>query len=241
MAVEAAPSREAASETVRPDIELPGALRWIRRRAQLVHAGLAAAIGLLPTLLVGYKPTVTSVRLALGAEVALVRLRLELLPHLAALPPPLGFGPRPWRRSYKRLEEKGTLDYAIPGSTRVRVAPETIRDWLKSYRKGSFEALKPRARGDQGQSRALSREVADLLLSIKDENPDYPVQLVIRDALGSGKIPEGLQLAPSTVHRLLSRAGLMAKAEAPTSKDHLRFEFEKAGDLWRSDVTRMTR
>jgi len=241
VAVEAAPSREAASETVRPDIELPGALRWIRRRAQLVHAGLAAAIGLLPTLLVGYKPTVTSVRLALGAEVALVRLRLELLPHLAALPPPLGFGPRPWRRSYKRLEEKGTLDYAIPGSTRVRVAPETIRDWLKSYRKGSFEALKPRARGDQGQSRALSREVADLLLSIKDENPDYPVQLVIRDALGSGKIPEGLQLAPSTVHWLLSRAGLMAKAEAPTSKDHLRFEFEKAGDLWRSDVTRMTR
>jgi len=140
------------------------------------------------------------------------------------------------RGLYKLLEEKGARDYAIPGSTRVRVAPETIRDWLKNYRKGGFEALKPKPRNDQGQSRALPREVADLLLSIKDEKPDYSVQLVIRDALSLGKVPEGLQLAPSTVHRLLSRAGLMAKSEAPPSKDHRRFEFEKAGDLWMSDV-----
>ncbi len=50
-------------------------------------------------------------------------------------------------------------------------------------------------------------------------------------------MPEGLPLAPSTVHRLLARAGLMAKApDAPSSKDHRRFAFEKAGDLWMSDV-----
>lgn len=34
----------------RKDLELPGALRWLRRRARLVHAGLVAAIGLLPHL-----------------------------------------------------------------------------------------------------------------------------------------------------------------------------------------------
>jgi len=141
------------------------------------------------------------------------------------------------RGLYQRLREKAELDYAIPGSTRVRVAPETIRDWLKHYRKGGFESLKPKPRSDQGQSRALPREVADLLLSLKDEKPDYTVHLVIREALASGKVPEGLHLAPSTVHRLLSRAGLMAKEPgAPTSKDHRRFEFEKAGDLWMSDV-----
>ncbi len=97
-AADAAPAQEAASEVLRPDVELAGALRWLRGRRQLVHAGLAAAIGLLPGLLAGCKPTVSSVRSALGAEVALVRLRLELTPHLGALPPPLGFGPRPARR-----------------------------------------------------------------------------------------------------------------------------------------------
>jgi hypothetical protein len=97
-AAEAAPTREAASEALRPDIELPGALRWLRRRTGLVRAGLAAAIGLLPGLLAGCTPTVTSVRSALGAEIALVCLRLELAPLLGELPPPLGFGRRPARR-----------------------------------------------------------------------------------------------------------------------------------------------
>ena len=94
-AAEAAPTREAASEVVRPDVELPGALRWLRRRVRLVHAGLAAAIGLLPELLAGQVPTVIGLRSALAAEVVLVRLRGEVRGHLAALPPPLGFGPRP--------------------------------------------------------------------------------------------------------------------------------------------------
>jgi len=97
-AAEAASTQEAASEALRPEVELPGALRWLRRRTRLVRAGLAAAIGLLPGLLAGCRPTVTSLRSALGAEVVLVRLRVELAPHLAALPPPLGFGPRPLRR-----------------------------------------------------------------------------------------------------------------------------------------------
>jgi hypothetical protein len=90
--------QEAASEALRPNIELPGALRWVRRRRRLVRAGLAAVIGLLPGLLAGREPTVTSIRSALGTGEALARLRAEVAPYLASLPPPLGFGPRPGRR-----------------------------------------------------------------------------------------------------------------------------------------------
>ena len=97
-AVEVFPSLEAATETVRPDIEIASGLRWTRRRVRFVHAGLAAAIGLLPVLLAGCKPTVASVRSTLAVGSVLVFLRWALPPHLAALPPPLGFGPRPLRR-----------------------------------------------------------------------------------------------------------------------------------------------
>lgn len=95
---EGASSQEAASEALRPEVELPGALRWVRRRRRLVRAGLSAVIGLLPGLLAGREPTVNSIRSALAAEIALVCLRDVAAPHLAALPPPLGFGPRPARR-----------------------------------------------------------------------------------------------------------------------------------------------
>jgi hypothetical protein len=98
-AADTAPTQEAASEALRPNVELPGALRWVRRRRRLVRAALSAVIGLLPGLLAGCKPTVTSVRSALGAEMVLVRLRAEVATHLAALPPPLGFGPRPAQRT----------------------------------------------------------------------------------------------------------------------------------------------
>ena len=138
---------------------------------------------------------------------------------------------------YARLREKAAIDYRIPGSLRTHVAEETIRGWLRQYRKGGFDALKPRVRKDHGQSHALPQEVSDLLVSIKDEKPELSVHLVIREALARNKVPEGLQLAPSTVHRLLSRAGLMVKKPGePTSKDHRRFSFERAGDLWMSDV-----
>lgn len=138
---------------------------------------------------------------------------------------------------YAKIEEKADIDYKIPGSLRTRVAAETIRGWLRQYRQGGFEALRPHVRRDRGQSHALPQGVADLLVSIKEEQHELSVQLVIREALATGKVPEALQLAPSTVHRLLSRAGLMKKQPGePTSKDHRRFSFEKAGDLWMSDV-----
>ncbi len=107
-------------------------------------------------------------------EVAL--FRFGVIGDLVHLPPGA-------KGLYARLREKAAIDYRIPGSTRVRVAEETIRDWLKAYRKGGLDALTPKPRADHGQSRALPRELADTLVCIKDEKPDLSVQLVIREAL----------------------------------------------------------
>ena len=38
------------------------------------------------------------------------------------------------RGLYARLREKAAADYAIPGSSRTRIAVETLRHWLKAYR-----------------------------------------------------------------------------------------------------------
>jgi len=135
-----------------------------------------------------------------------------------------------------RLREKADLDYAIPGSFRRRVAAETMRGWLKAYRRGGFEALLPQARSDRGRSRAIEQAVADMLCAIKEDRPALTVPLVISAARERGVGAE-VTLPPSTVHRLLARHGLMERAaQAPDSKDHRRFTFEHVNQLWMSDV-----
>jgi putative transposase len=141
------------------------------------------------------------------------------------------------RGLYARLREKARADYSIPGSTRTRVAPETLRHWLKDYRRGGFDALLPKARADRGRSRALPQAVADALVSLKDEQPGLSIPQLIRAVQQSGTAPESVALAPATVHRLLSRAGLMHKAALDASnQDRRRFAFAHAGQLWMSDV-----
>lgn len=137
---------------------------------------------------------------------------------------------------YAELDKKAERSYAIPGSTRTQVAAETIRGWLKDYRRGGFEALLPQRRSDAGASRRLPQSVQDVLLTIKEEHEDYTVNLVIQEAQKHPQMPADLVLAPSTVHRLLSRHGLMKKPTATGNKDRRRFEFAHAGDLWMSDV-----
>jgi hypothetical protein len=93
VAVEQAASREAAADELRLDIELPGALRWIRRRLQAVHAALLLILGLFPDLLGGCQPTLSAFRQWFGVDYVLPRLREIAQVQLLRLPPPLGFRP----------------------------------------------------------------------------------------------------------------------------------------------------
>jgi transposase InsO family protein len=137
---------------------------------------------------------------------------------------------------YALLREKAERVYSIPGSRRTRVAAETLRDWLAEYRRGGFDALRPQPRCDQGRARAIPQDVADLLCQLKEENPGLSVAAVIERARSVAAAAE-LHLAPATVHRLLSRHGLMERrGTEPTSKDRRRFAYQRAGELWMSDV-----
>jgi putative transposase len=138
---------------------------------------------------------------------------------------------------YGLIAQKAAGEYNIPGSTRTRVAEETIRDWLKRYRRGGFDALLPKPRADRGRSRSLPPEVVDVLLAIKEGNPKLSVQLVIREARQRPEVPEDLPLPNATVHRLLARHGLMDKARGEArDSDRRRFAFQQAAELWMSDV-----
>ncbi len=97
VAEEAGSLEEAADEVRCPEdedaIELPGAVRWIRRRLKLVHNALVRVIGLIPDLLAGCAPTMSAVRERLKSDSALMELRGLVAGQLQTLPAPLGFQP----------------------------------------------------------------------------------------------------------------------------------------------------
>jgi hypothetical protein len=84
---------KAAMELRVGEVELPGALRWLRRRRLGVHAALLALITALPGQL-GTVAEIGAMRRALSKQRLLVALREIGTAHLQSLPPPLGFGRR---------------------------------------------------------------------------------------------------------------------------------------------------
>lgn len=106
--VAAGESIEKAAERIRPDIQLPGAVRWVRRRLGAVRMVLLALVTLMPGRL-GNEPRLGAVRKVLGTEQALLRLREVGAAHLGSLAPPVGFGARPSRRwPRRRHRQQGT-------------------------------------------------------------------------------------------------------------------------------------
>jgi hypothetical protein len=91
-ATEAAPSVEAAADVLRRDIELPGAVRWVRRRLSPVRTALVAIATLLPGCL-PVTEDLREVRAHLGTEHALMELRGVAERYLGGIRWPVGLKP----------------------------------------------------------------------------------------------------------------------------------------------------
>jgi putative transposase len=164
----------------------------------------------------------------LSERVALFRHRLiaQLLPEdLTA------------RQRQRTIERIVTAEHQIPGTRRTRVAESTLRDWLREYRAGGFDALKPKRRIDAGHPRALDPALAERLLQVKEAEPDRSIRRIIETVRNEGVLARAQHLPISTVHRLFKQHGLMSRTgEAAPGEDRRRFAYARAGQLWMSDV-----
>ena len=136
------------------------------------------------------------------------------------------------------MRQKIARDWEMPGQDDpLRVAESTIRGWMRAYKAGNLEALKPRIRSDLGRSRVIPTALADLLCELKEEDRGRSVELCMRIAKESGRVPGDLVLRPSSVWRLFSARDLMVpRPEDAATEDRRRFAYAEAGQLWMSDV-----
>jgi transposase InsO family protein len=156
---------------------------------------------------------------------ALIRYQI-ISAYLAADPP------RGQRR--KLLRQLARRTWITDSGEAVTVKAETIRYWLRRYRRGGFEALKDKPRPRRGS--AIDQDLIQIACQLKREVPERSIERII-------VIMEELQMAPpglirrSTLHRALKARGLSARSlKIPDKMDLDRFAADFANDLWQSDM-----
>ena len=154
--------------------------------------------------------------------------RYQVISAYLALDPPRGKR----KATRQQLADKVWTDEQ---GQRFSVSAETIRAWVRRYRKGGLDALQDKRRAARG-SQALSPEQAELVCNLKREVPARSLDRIIEIAEQCKLVPAGL-LRRSTVHRLLQAQGISGRPPAQADRTDLdRFEADFSSELWQSDM-----
>lgn len=134
------------------------------------------------------------------------------------------------------LRELSERRYRPPGAkiTRTFSVP-TLERWLRRYRQGGLEALRPEPRVT-GHAKALTQQQRELILEIRRERPGASVPLILRTLVAEGRIEAGA-VQPAAVRRLLVAHGLGRRSRRVASdRERRRWQAERPSHLWHADV-----
>ncbi len=164
----------------------------------------------------------------LDARMAMAVFRYEVIASYLVSDPPRGQR----RPLLTRLADRPWVD---PRGEPQRFSPETLRVWVRRYRKGGLPALMDKPRPQRGVQ-TLNDEQVELLCALKREVPERSLERVMQIAEDMKLIKPGL-LKRSTVHRVLQAHDLSKRANrTPDTQDLDRFEASHPNALWQSDM-----
>ena len=136
------------------------------------------------------------------------------------------------KEAFYREAEKQTYKMP-PDGKEMTFKAATIKSWYLDYSRGGLQALKPQQRIDLGKSRALTPEIEERILALKEKFPRITGQKIWEKLIEEGTI-KATQLSVDTVQRYLRKINLNG-SPGPT-KEHLAFEFEHVNDCWQTDT-----
>jgi transposase InsO family protein len=123
----------------------------------------------------------------------------------------------------------------LPGKGRIRVGKSSVYRWLRQYRQGGIEALRPKVRKDKGRRRKLSDEVLERAVELRKEGSKRStatvVDILVREGTLKGVVPHRSTFDRHLDQRGASRRRLKVLGSRPTK----RMEFSSFGDLWVGD------
>ena len=158
----------------------------------------------------------------------LALLRYQAISAYICLDPPRGQR----TQTLKLLAER---TWRLPDGRHVQFAAETLRGWIRRYRRHGLPGLEDAVRARPGVQ-VLTPEQVQILCALQRDVPSRSIERVIEVAEALERIPKGL-LTRSTVHRVLRAHGQSERKPATAStKDLDRFEATRPNELWQSDM-----
>lgn len=132
----------------------------------------------------------------------------------------------------KRISEKV---YTHPNTQAdIRFQPETLRQWVRRYKKRGFEGLVSKKRSDTNSIKGMPESIAQEAIDLKLENPRRTIDGIIQILEKAGKVEIG-HIKRSTLHRLFQKRGINV-SKTKVSAVFGRFEAQYPNDLWQSDL-----
>lgn len=124
----------------------------------------------------------------------------------------------------------------VPYYGRKDFAPKTIEEWLRNYRQGGFNTLKPKGRSDRGVSRVIGQDLKDRILALRQKHRSFSAVLFYEKLVQHGVITPD-QASYHTVYRLLKSQNLLWPEDNKPGQERKRFSYDKVNILWQGDMS----
>lgn len=154
-------------------------------------------------------------------QIALMRFRL-ISPVLA----------EPGRVQNEYFRAQADQEHDFPHYGRRRVKLSTLKLWLRQFRQGGFEALKPKSRADSGRPRRLDDKAIAAIEGKRKAFPHWTARTLYDDLCQQRQLGEP-PVCYNTLLRTLKSNGLMGKAARTDTRK--RFEQPEVNELWLCD------
>lgn len=131
------------------------------------------------------------------------------------------------------FRQMSKIEHEVPFLGTKRYKPGTFKSWLRKYRKGGFDALKPNLRIDKGKTRKIDGKIA---LAITEKLKDFPflsASAVYRLLIAEGVIAP-TSIVSGTVRKYIRDNGLRVSRSEPVPRK--KYEKEHINELWITDA-----
>lgn len=130
------------------------------------------------------------------------------------------------------FREKSKIEYNVPWVGNKRYKPATFKSWLRDYRNGGFDALKPKPRIDKGISRKIDTVLGEIIKNKAQDFSSLSASGIYKLLITNGEIDPAF-VSEGTVRKYIKDNRL--KINVSQCVPRKKFEKEHINELWIAD------